>query len=293
MLKHATRETNLQADIQSAADRVMLTRMAPCGVIVNASLHVLLFRGQTGEFLEHFAGEATLNLLQMVRPALAVDLRAALHKAQKEDVSVRVEDLPMQGSTGPSLVTLEVIPFHAPSTGVESWMLVLFHSRPAPPPDPQGSTSARGREQRRGDQDRLRDELRLTKESLQSIIEEQEATNEELKSANEEIESSNEELQSSNEELETAKEELQSTNEELQTLNEELNTRNQEMSQVNNDLQNLLSSINLPIVMVDNGLCIRRANPPGGQAFQPYSQRHRAAAFGYQIQPADGSTSTR
>ena len=79
----------------------------------------------------------------------------------------------------------------------------------------------------------------MTKESLQSIIEEQEATNEELKSANEEIESSNEELQSSNEELETAKEELQSTNEELQTLNEELNTRNTEMSQVNNDLENL------------------------------------------------------
>ncbi len=114
---------------------------------------------------------------------------------------------------------------------------------------------------------RLRAELDATKESLQAIIEEQEATNEELKSANEEIESSNEELQSTNEELETAKEELQSTNEELTTLNEELSNRNLEMAQINNDLTNLLSSINIPIAMVDNTLAVRRATPMAEKLF--------------------------
>lgn len=125
----------------------------------------------------------------------------------------------------------------------------------------------RGKKLRPNVEERLREELRATKESLQAIIEEQEATNEELKSANEEIESSNEELQSSNEELETAKEELQSTNEELQTLNEELGNRNGEMALVNNDLNNLLSSINLAIVMVDNALTVRRATPLAGKIF--------------------------
>ncbi|MEO8033446.1 MAG: PAS domain-containing protein, partial [Acidobacteriota bacterium] len=99
------------------------------------------------------------------------------------------------------------------------------------------------------------------REYLQSIIEEQEAMNEELRSANEEIQSSNEELQSTNEELETAKEELQSTNEELTTLNEELETRNDELAQANNDLVNLLASVDIPIIMLDNGLRIRRFNP--------------------------------
>ncbi|MGH7487458.1 MAG: PAS domain-containing protein, partial [bacterium] len=84
---------------------------------------------------------------------------------------------------------------------------------------------------------------------------------EELRSANEEIQSSNEELQSTNEELETAKEELQSSNEELTTLNEELANRNEELTQVNNDLLNLLASIDLPIVMLDEELRIRRFNP--------------------------------
>jgi two-component system CheB/CheR fusion protein len=113
----------------------------------------------------------------------------------------------------------------------------------------------------------LRRELAASKESLQAIIEEHEATNEELKSANEEIESSNEELQSTNEELETAKEELQSANEELTTLNEELSNRNLEMMQMTSELNNLLASIQMPIVMVDNALTVRRATPAARGAF--------------------------
>ena len=113
----------------------------------------------------------------------------------------------------------------------------------------------------------MRHELMATKESLQSIIEEQEATNEELKSANEEIQSSNEELQSTNEELETAKEELQSTNEELSTLNEELQNRNAELSQLNNDLTNLLASVNVAIIMLGNDLTIRRFTPLAERIF--------------------------
>lgn len=108
--------------------------------------------------------------------------------------------------------------------------------------------------------ERLRRELEATRDYLQSIIEEQEGTNEELRRANEEIQSSNEELQSTNEELETAKEELQSSNEELMTLNEELETRNAELNLVTNDLLNLLSSVDIPIVMLDGALRIRRFN---------------------------------
>jgi two-component system CheB/CheR fusion protein len=103
--------------------------------------------------------------------------------------------------------------------------------------------------------------LASTKQYLESVIEEHQATTEELKSANEEVQSSNEELQSTNEELLTAKEELQSTNEELTTVNEEMHSRNAELSQINNDLNNLLSSVNIPIVMVGNDLRIRRFTP--------------------------------
>jgi two-component system CheB/CheR fusion protein len=258
------REHDLQAEIQREADRVVLSRMAPSGVVINTNLQVLQFRGATGMYLEHATGEASLNLLQLVRPALAIDLRAAIHNAIKQDAPTRCEDIFLPHNGHGKLVTIEVLPFRVLASANECWLLVLFSNRPAVSV-PGAVKAARG--VRTDEGQRLREELRATKESLQAIIEEQEATNEELKSANEEIESSNEELQSSNEELETAKEELQSTNEELQTLNEELNTRNQEMAQINSDLQNLLSSINLPIVMVDNALAIRRVTPQAERLF--------------------------
>jgi two-component system CheB/CheR fusion protein len=70
-----------------------------------------------------------------------------------------------------------------------------------------------------------------------------------------------------NEELETAKEELQSTNEELTTLNDELSNRNLEMMQLTSDLDNLLSSVQIPIVMVDRKLTVRRATPTARNTF--------------------------
>jgi len=68
-------------------------------------------------------------------------------------------------------------------------------------------------------------------------------------------------LQSTNEELETAKEELQSTNEELTTVNEELQNRNLELSTANNDLLNVLENVNIPVVIVNNDVRIRRFTP--------------------------------
>src|SRR5205085_8928115 len=162
-------------------------------------------------------------------------------------------------------VNIQVVPFKIPATDKE-WLLVIFDettkgAKPGKTPHLLGKTASQR------EIAELRRELTASKESVQAIIEEQEATNEELKSANEEVESSNEELQSTNEELETAKEELQSTNEELTTLNEELSNRNLEMMKLNSDLGNLLASIKLPIVMVDNNLMVRRVTPAARSAF--------------------------
>jgi len=114
----------------------------------------------------------------------------------------------------------------------------------------------------------LEHELAVTKEYLQSVIEKYEFTNEALRAANEEIQSSNEELQSMNEELETAKEELQSTNEELMTLNDEVQNSNIELGKISSDLLNLFRSLNIPVVMLNNNLHIRRFNSAAEKVFK-------------------------
>ncbi len=85
-----------------------------------------------------------------------------------------------------------------------------------------------------------------------------------MKAANEEILSSNEELQSTNEELETAKEELQSSNEELVTLNDELQHRNAELNVLTHDLGNLLVGVDIPVLVLDADLRVRRFTPMAG-----------------------------
>jgi two-component system, chemotaxis family, CheB/CheR fusion protein len=263
---------DLASEIARQADRLVLSRFAPAGVIIDSNFQVLQFRGRTGPYLEHASGAASLSLLDMVRPSLVASLRAVVHKALRTDSPVRNERVLLQFNSETRLVNLEVVPIKLPATGDERYLLVMFTDTPAPFPAESAADApkAKGRKshmQRHDVEQRLRDDLAATKESLQAIIEEQEATNEELKSTSEEVESSNEELQSTNEELETAKEELQSTNEELQTLNEELTTRNVELGQLNDDLSNLLGSISVPIVMVDNALLIRRATSQAEKIF--------------------------
>jgi two-component system CheB/CheR fusion protein len=256
---------NFSTQLLQAGDRIMLNAYAPAAVIVDAKLHVQQFRGRTELYLEHTAGPASLNVLQLVRRSLVADLRATIRNAMKSERPARKERALVKLDGKTVEVNIEVVPFKITASD-DPWFLIIFDEttkgiKPAKLPRALGKTAAQ-RELLE-----LRRELDATKGSLQSILQEHEATNEELKAASEEIESSNEELQSTNEELETAKEELQSTNEELTTLNEELSNRNLEMMQVNSDLNNLLSSIQLPIVMVDNTLTVRRATPLARQAF--------------------------
>jgi two-component system, chemotaxis family, CheB/CheR fusion protein len=252
-------------DVQKVADQILLNRYAPASLVVTDSLDIVQFIGHTGPFLEPVPGEATLNLLKMVKTGLQLELRAAFQKVKREGM-VRKEGLIIRHNGALKSVNFEVIPLRNLSEKNRYYLVVFEESaEPKSVPKSKDEKSKKTSVKKSGDpaaeNRRLSEELDATRDYLQSIIEEQRTTNEELRSANEEIQSSNEELQSINEELETAKEELQSTNEELKTVNEELQNRNDELTQLNNDLNNFLSSVNIPILMLGNDLRIRRFTP--------------------------------
>ncbi len=259
------------ADFQKEADRLLLNRYAPPGVLVNEQLEILQFRGRTGPYLETPPGEPTMNLLKMARPGLFVELRSAVTEAQARGQPVRREGLSLRDEHGLRTLAIEVVPVR-PREGAAGFCLVLFEEDGGVPAAPQPSPGWRARLHRwllarpvrsgeltastgnervteaEGEIEQLRQELSSTREYLQSLVEQQDAANEELRSANEEILS--------------AKEELQSTNEELSTVNEQLHHRNLELNQTTNDLQNLLASTTIPVVMAGPDLRIRRLTPP-------------------------------
>lgn len=249
-------------DFKYDVDRIIVERYGLAGVVVNEEMQILQFHGRTDPYLEHRPGSADLNLMKMVREGILYDLREAMEESKKKGRQVRKEGVRLRRDGEIEETDIEVIPFKQISSN-ERYFLVLFRESTQAREAKRGKLKEKAprRPEKEIEISELKQELSATREYLQSIIEESEAANEELKSANEEILSSNEELQSTNEELETAKEELQSTNEELSTVNEELENRNSELAQANNDLLNLLSSVNIPIVILDIESNIRRFTP--------------------------------
>lgn len=262
-LPRNAREGWSELDVQRAADRIVLARYGPAGVVITERLKILQSRGHTSAYLEMAPGVASLGLLRMVREEIVAPLRDAIQRAIQEDVPVQTEVRLRRGDHFQQ-VLVEVLPIQGIAAQIRFY-LVLFV--PTLSPVEAGEPLDRSLIDASEDEKlklilQLRQDLGSTKLYLQSLLDEREARNQELTSANEEIQSANEELQSTNEELETAKEELQSANEELQTVNEELQNRNLALTQAGNDLSNLLNSVNIPVVMLDGGLEIRQFTPP-------------------------------
>src|SRR6266852_3165569 len=262
-------------DLHKEADRILLTKYAPVAVVINDDMEVLESRGHVGLYLELAPGRASFNILKMAREGLLFDLQAAISdaKKEKESVPVRKENIQIERNGELKDVNLEITAFKVTSNGGRHFLIMFEDARPAAGANAAETgaaetTPSKGGKEKRSDQSsHLKKELAAAKRYLHSIVEDKEASNEELQAANEEILSSNQELQSANEELQTAKEELESTNEELHTVNEELHNRNFELTEANTDLVNLLSSVNIAMVMLGRDLRIRRVTPGAGKRF--------------------------
>ena len=243
-------------NVQKYVDRMLLAAYSPAGVITDDALHVVQVRGDTGAYLQLPPGDPTTDLTRLVRPGLLAPLRAAIRKARHDKGPVVETGLRVRENGYTRDVDLRVLPIRDPSGKEQCW-LILFEE--PPPAKAAGRGKGKPAVVPKSSRDNetiahLEQELRATRDYLQSIIESQEAATEELRSANEEA-------QATNEELDTAKEELQASNEELNTVNDELRARNLEQGALNSDLRKLLESINVPLVMVGKNLQIRWFTP--------------------------------
>lgn len=243
--------------VERLIERLMLARYCPATVVVNGCGDIIHIHGRTGAYFEPAEGQPRMNALAMAREGLQIELASALRQAAADGKEVVREQVRVKTNSEYSFIDFSVVKISEPEA-IRGLLLVSF--RPATPPEETDSAKQR---QDSGQEppalvDQLRREVEHLIRSQQTMREELETANEELKSTNEELQSTNEELQSSNEELETSKEELQSLNEELSTVNSELQSNVEDFALANDDMQNLLNSVDVATLFLDNDLNIRR-----------------------------------
>ena len=244
-------------DFRKEAEGVLLEHYMPPAVVVDPDLHIVYFQGDVSPYLAPATGRPSFHLLKMVRPEFVVELSSAISKARKEGVVAHQEGVPFRHEGRPAAVRLEVRPLPRRNGKRRDLLVVFQKAEPASP-------AASGKKQRFEKTEKLERELASNREQLRDLITEHETAQEEMKAASEEILSSNEELQSTSKELETAQEELQCSNQELVTLNDELQHRNDELNVLASDLQNLLTGVDVAVLVLDSTLHVRRFTPVAG-----------------------------
>lgn len=252
-----------QPTLENRLQQFVVEQYAPAGIAVNAMDDVVYILGNVEPFIIMRTGPATQNIFGLLRNELRTEVRALLHKFRREHLSVygAKHTLKVDEKARDVRLTIKSLPSDKDQK-TQDILLILFEI---------SDTDGRQRKQNLKKTDaavndwqqteELELELKSTREHLQNVIEELETSNEELQSITEELQSANEELQSTNEELQTANEELQSTNEELLTVNDELEVKSRELETTLFDLQNIVSSTEYPLLVVDKNLRITRFVP--------------------------------
>jgi two-component system CheB/CheR fusion protein len=247
------------------ADRIMLSRYVPAGILIDGEGQILRFYGVTAPYLRPQTGKASLELFRIVHEDLVPELRLLIAQVKQHKAPVDRMNVLMHRGANIIKVVIDVIPIRQAG---ETMMLIILRD------DVSEVPSEREVEVDEDERPELR-RIRQLEESLMeagrqmiAMHDEFDKTRYELQSAHEELLSSNEELQSINEELETSKEDLQSTNEELMTMNEEMAQRNAELRESTEYAEAIVETIRQPLLDLYSDLRIRKANKALYMMFQ-------------------------
>ncbi|MCP4998663.1 MAG: chemotaxis protein CheR, partial [Hyphomicrobiales bacterium] len=161
--------------LREVAEKRLLESYAATCVIVNAQHDMLYVHGRTGKYLETTTGSVDVNILNRARAGLKFELTAILRQAMTQQKEIRVHGVRVKTNGGEQAIKLIAAP--VPEPPALSGLLTVVIEDVAPQtlvervqrsdlPDAAKQLVAK-----------LEQELRSTKEHLQTSIEELETTN--------------------------------------------------------------------------------------------------------------------
>jgi two-component system CheB/CheR fusion protein len=241
----------------------LLEEYGPPSIVITEDHAIVHMSPRAGKYLHFPSGEASTNLLTLIRPELRIELRAAVYQALQQRTNVEATGLVLRGNDLPARVNLRVRPVLTSEAG-QGLLLVLFEeAEHAEGYTPAGETI---RPIQPAVQ-QLEEELTNVRSHFRAATQHYELKYGEFKASTEELQAMNEELRSAGEELETSKEELQSVNEELKTVNQELKVKVEELGQANDDFRNLMNSTDIATIFLDRALRVKLYTPRAMEIF--------------------------
>jgi len=221
-------------DFEAEVSRILLNSYTPAGVLVDDSLDIFQTHGATRRYLELPSGVVSTSLATMSDPALARAVGAAVQRAKMENAPVkrRVGALLRDGAAD---LQIDVIPVKTPLERRRRY-LVLF--APLPRAESSGRPGKAAGEQLEFGQACVRDGRRAAGGADSAV-----------------------------EKLRRANEELEAANEMLATANEDLSRRGADLRAANAALADLAASAEIPVLVLDKDLRIRRFTPAAEAAF--------------------------
>lgn len=243
---------------------VLLKNHLPPSILIDETGQVLHYFGDVAKYLRQPEGRAETNILRLVKDELHVAVSLALQRAKSSQATVRIPRARTQDSPNFNMDTDVVVDvlidqkspaphyhimFTSTEASFEKCELVVDESDVNPIPELKSRLFE------------LENELILSQQNLQVMVDEAQNSREELLAANEEMQSANEELQSTNEEL-------RSVNEEISTVNAESEKKNRELQQLNQDHTQLLGNLDVGVLFLDENLRIRKFNRASAALFR-------------------------
>ena len=252
----------------------VLDHVMPTSFLIDSERNIVDSFGGAERLLRVRRRRASTDFLDLVPDTARLALAAGLTRAARERAAIRFDSIEWPSAQGAAgRVDLRVDPLETDGKPVAYLVSVLSQGDSSektqtPPRVDMGEMSAERFAA-------LEQELKHSRETLQSTLQELESSSEEMQATNEELTASNEELQSTNEEL-------HSVNEELHTVNAELQTKIQELSNLNHDMRLLFENIESAIVFLDSDLRIRRFTPRAAALFGLMEHDHGRPLMSFQ-----------
>lgn len=262
-ISYLGRPINATSEAKSNALRVQerLTELyAPASVLVTPDGDILELFGDCSQFLTLKAGKPSLSIYTLIKPEFRAEVRAYISRVTRTNLSHTGSIISINQNNEDRKYRLAIHSLEEKATDeANKLLLITFQIMEST----QQANTLSNVDLSQENMERtayLERELNITRENLQTVIDELETSNEELQALNEETQASNEEMQASNEELETTNEEMQATNEELNIVNDELNHRTEKLSETNADIKHILHSVFQALVVIDRDLFIKHFN---------------------------------